>query len=179
MKKRVYAKGPPFVRFWARVDKNGPNGCWLWQGAIAKDGYGKWTIQTGTTQNRFGTVSMAAHKYAWILYKVNPPSKGFDIDHVCKVRNCVNPGHMRILSHRENIRNGSNKKEFCKLGHALSGENYYAYHVGGKIRYRCSLCIKARKSPRRCARRGGGGQIKPLGGPKICPCMGKLKHRIA
>ena len=45
-------------RFWAKVDKGGPDECWLWTGALSR-GYGNLVI--GHSGNRY------AHRVAWEL----------------------------------------------------------------------------------------------------------------
>lgn len=86
----------PEVRFWSRVDASGP--CWLWTG-FTHDGYGSFTVTRGDTRR--------AHRYAWETL-VGPVPAGLVIDHLCRVRNCVNPDHMETVSVWENTRRGQN-----------------------------------------------------------------------
>jgi HNH endonuclease len=75
--------------------------CWTWQLATDRDGYGKTQDSTGRR--------VLAHR---LYYELNsgriPP--GRQIDHLCRVRHCVNPEHMEIVSGAENSRRGSNTK---------------------------------------------------------------------
>jgi hypothetical protein len=87
------------LRFWAKVDKNGPNGCWLYTGFIKWDGYG-WTCRMG----RY----MTAHRYAWIL-KNGEPEKGMEIMHTCDVPACCNPDHLKLGTHQDNMTDMSRK----------------------------------------------------------------------
>lgn len=82
-------------RFWKFVDKNGPKGCWVWTGGLS-DGYGTFTPNVG------GVHTARAHK--WIYeQKVGPVPKGLELDHVCRVRNCVNyEGHLEPVTKKEN-----------------------------------------------------------------------------
>lgn len=90
--------GNPEKRFWLKVDKNGPGGCWLWTSTLIKGGYG-----------RFGLNGrhVLAHRYSYEL-NVGPIPEGMEIDHVydrgCRHRNCVNPAHLEPVTKDENIR---------------------------------------------------------------------------
>lgn len=77
---------------WSLVDKDGPGGCWLWTGSQDGKGYGK------TGRGRI-------HR---IVYEelVGPIPDGLQLDHLCRVRNCVNPAHLEPVTGRENVRRG-------------------------------------------------------------------------
>jgi hypothetical protein len=74
--------------FWSRVQIGGPDECWLW---------------TGPTTRGYGNISgrAYAHRVAWEL-SVGPIPKGIQIDHICFVRNCVNPAHLRLATNKQN-----------------------------------------------------------------------------
>lgn len=82
-----------------RVEKS--DSCWIWQGSKTTLGYGQITFQGKTTY---------AHRCSWELSFGEIPRGGV-IDHLCHNPSCVNPGHMRIASHTQNIENrkGANK----------------------------------------------------------------------
>lgn len=72
------------------------NGCWLWLGAVTKDGY-------GTVADRRGTKnSTTAHRLFYRTY-IGPIPTGESIHHICNTRRCVNPDHMQPISQRENV----------------------------------------------------------------------------
>lgn len=81
------------VRMQARtaVDENG---CWLYQGAKNKAGYGNVHI-AGTVMN--------AHKLSF-LYHHGQLSAGMEVRHNCDVRNCWSPNHLEQGTHAQNIR---------------------------------------------------------------------------
>jgi hypothetical protein len=70
------------------------NGCYLWQGAKDKDGYGRIKIA--------GKVK-GIHQISFEMYNHKIPD-GLEIDHICKQRNCWNPEHLQIVTHKENMK---------------------------------------------------------------------------
>jgi len=126
---------PPLeVRFWAKVNKNGPvfgdlGPCWLWTAAKNNKGYGNF----GKVVNG-KTVMLCAHRVAWELSGRELPNKrrdGLVLDHICRTPLCVNPDHLRVVTQAANCTvlaigapAGINAlKTECKRGHPLSGEN--------------------------------------------------------
>lgn len=77
------------------------NGCWLYNMSINSEGYG--TLHTTVEQGKYKT--MPAHKYFYEKMVGKVP-KGKVIDHLCRVRHCVNPAHMEIVTTAENTRRG-------------------------------------------------------------------------
>ena len=71
-------------RFWSKVEKTAT--CWNWTGATNEHGYGMVTRKDG--QRR-------AHRVAWTTLVGDIPD-GMQVDHRCRKRACVNPGHLRI-----------------------------------------------------------------------------------
>lgn len=76
-----------FARFWLKVSKDS-SGCWLWTGTVKPGGYGKVTLR-GRQYH--------AHRAAWEHFR-GPIPKGLDIHHQCRVRHCVNPKHMELVT---------------------------------------------------------------------------------
>ena len=74
-------------RFWAKVKKNGPNECWLWQASKTSHGYGK--IGSG---GKYGP-SLRAHRVSYEIHYGSIPN-GLNVLHTCDNPPCCNPGHL-------------------------------------------------------------------------------------
>jgi predicted DNA-binding protein (UPF0251 family) len=78
------------------------NGCWLYQGAIKKTGLGYGWVTYEKKQ-------MNAHRASWII-KNGAIDKGLSVCHKCDVPSCINPDHLFLGTHSENIKDMWNKK---------------------------------------------------------------------
>lgn len=125
-----------------RVDEND---CWLWQGAL-QSGYGR---------IKAGKKDVPVHRLSYECYKEKIP-EGLVIDHLCRVRNCVNPEHLEPVTISENTRRGnayktsgaySREKTHCPKGHPYSGDNLKVRTQGRqKWQHRqCRACIREYK----------------------------------
>lgn len=74
-------------RFWEKVIIIGATGCWEWQSAKSKDGYGLFRMPQEYTRMHY------AHKVAYGLLRVPIPD-GLEPDHLCSNPPCVNPNHL-------------------------------------------------------------------------------------
>lgn len=83
-------------RFWEKVDKTGE--CWIWTASIRGQGYG----QCSTGNGRQGY----AHRFSYEMANGQVPD-GLVVDHICHVRLCVNPDHLRAVTHKQNMENRS------------------------------------------------------------------------
>ena len=129
-------KGTPKVRFLSYVQKT--KTCWIWKGAKDRDGYGQFYFRRRK--------SLKVHRYSFILSgktlpKYHPGKSGLVLDHLCKVKSCVNPDHLEVVTNVENHRR--RRKPFCKRRHPEIEKNRY---VDGYPR--CLLCkrIRAKKA---------------------------------
>lgn len=132
-------RGTVAERFWAKVDRTGD--CWIWLAAQDDEGYGRFKVTTGIVRR--------AHRVAWMLL-VGPLTPGLVLDHLCRTRLCVNPAHLREVTHRENLmapgslnRGKANAvKTHCIRGHEFNAENTYAMPSGGR---QCRICRRNAK----------------------------------
>jgi hypothetical protein len=91
------------------------DGCLLWMGPVTSTGYGKIKVDGRT---------VGVHRVAYAVWN-GPIPEGLEIDHLCRVRNCINPEHLEAVTRRENIRRGEGPiakqiaQVACLRGHLL------------------------------------------------------------
>lgn len=76
------------------------NGCWIWQGYLTPAGYGRAHMDGNMRP---------AHRVVY-THLVAPVPRELVLDHLCRVRACVNPDHMEPVTNAENLRRGSRTK---------------------------------------------------------------------
>lgn len=122
------------------------NGCWIWQLRVTPTGYG----QISYTPIRGQSMITGAHRVSYIAF-VGIISENLQIDHLCKVRNCVNPKHLEAVTSQENIRRSNARykqqqaRTHCPKGHEYTEDNMYKYKTrAGGICRNCKTCMLER-----------------------------------
>lgn len=114
-----------------------PKDCWLWTGSLSAKGYG--TVF-------FDGRNQAAHRVVYELL-VRPIDDGYQLDHLCRVRCCVNPSHLEPVTLAENLRRGRPMHQtHCKHGHPFTEDN--TYRQPSNPYRRCRTCKKLRNQLR-------------------------------
>ena len=128
--------------------------CWLWGGYIKPEGYGHF---------RDGVKTVRAHRWAYEFVHGAIPG-GMQLDHLCRVRHCVNPNHLEPVTPVENTRRGETgeaarkrqlAKTHCPQNHPYHGDNLYIVPSTGKRNCReCRRISKLRHTVRAKLQRG-------------------------
>lgn len=130
-------------RFLAKIKKAAD--CWRWGARINANGYGQFFFHRRTVQ---------AHRFAYHAF-VETITPDLVLDHLCRVRNCVNPEHLEAVSNRENLMRGDTiyaanaAKDRCPAGHPYTPEN--TYDRGGRAGRLCKKCDQTRSAKRYAA----------------------------
>lgn len=126
-------------RFWDKVRFT--DSCWLWTAYIGATGYGKFRM--GRTQ--------LAHRVAYAAL-IGPIPAGLTLDHLCRVKSCVNPAHLEPTTIRENNLRSPRSlisvavaQTACINGHEFTEENTRTRRVNGRDQRECRTCVRARK----------------------------------
>lgn len=141
------------ARFWAKVNKEGPihpklgTRCWLWTGNQNGKGYGH------IAQTRIATIIV--HRLSWEIHNGDHPGRLFVL-HKCDTRSCVNPDHLFLGTHKDNMADCVAKGRFrnttverlrsqthCKWGHEFTLDNTRRYPP--KFYRHCRICSNTRR----------------------------------
>lgn len=135
-------------KFWAQVEVTGS--CWLWLGRRDRDGYGY-----GPGCRGFSRAHRASYSYL-----VGPIPEGMQLDHLCRVKHCVNPDHLEPVTVQENnarrkkynIKADPNRAKItpdlqrqldglCRKGHVLAEVGVLkSLRSNGSVRQQCRAC---------------------------------------
>jgi len=94
-------------RFWPKVEMSA--GCWQWLGAKIPAGYGTLQVKENTK---------LAHRISWEIHCGEIPAELFVLHH-CDNKICVNPDHLFLGTHRDNV------DDAVRKGRHLHGEKHH------------------------------------------------------
>lgn len=143
----------PSERFWAKVDRCGPDECWPFLGYVKTNGYGVFDTWIPDHQRHY------AHRFAY-NDRVGPIPDGLDVDHQCHNldascpggwscphRRCCNPAHLRVCTRATNLRAGRKpggprpRPTHCIADHEFTAENTRWLRHGYR---QCKACAARR-----------------------------------
>ena len=131
-------------RLWGHVDRSGPvspfvgGRCWVWTARVHGAGYAYLSV---------GGKKVRVHRLTYELL-VGPIPDGLELDHLCRVRHCVNPAHLEPVTHAVNMDRGEIRERqheamraitHCPRGHAYDEANTYVNPRGER---NCRACAR-------------------------------------
>ena len=128
------SKNTTAERFWAKVNKT--DTCWLWTASTKGAGYGQYIIKGK---------SYLSHRLSYEML-VGLIPEGLVIDHLCKVKTCVNPKHLEAVTQYENMMRSQSgaylkARTHCPRNHPYLGTNLYVSPSGGRF---CRACRRVK-----------------------------------
>jgi HNH endonuclease len=127
----------PLEDSYAEEDRGHETPCWVWQRPLNGNGYG---------ELRFNNRGRKAHAVFYERKHGEIPA-GLELDHLCRVRACVNPDHLEPVTHAENMRRSvpggpfaeNAARTHCIHGHPFDEANTI---IGPRGNRQCRECSR-------------------------------------
>ena len=91
------------ARFWVKVTQT--EYCWIWSGAKNRKGYGEFRLDK----------NYSAHRLAYMII-YGEIEDNLHVLHKCDNTSCVNPGHLFLGTHKDNMQDKVNKERQRTIG---------------------------------------------------------------
>lgn len=125
----------PVVRRFIVKTETDEKGCWRWQANVTKAGYAMFRHEK----------TRLAHRAAWLLFR-GPIPDGHELRHICGVKDCVNPAHLKPVVEDAPRRTITSMSELCRRNHPGSDPRWGARGDGRRY---CRECNRVQASARR------------------------------
>jgi hypothetical protein len=154
-------EGPTLQRFNERFEKNESTGCWIWTGCRDSKGYGR-INHTG------------AHRISWALFRGAIPV-GLHVLHKCDTPLCVNPEHLFLGTHRDNVADMVKKgRHTCRV----TPEQIHEIRTSSESERDLGLKLGISRGTVGDIRRGKSWKLPPVSGRRL-PGGAKGKNQNA
>jgi len=135
----------PIDRFQAKFIVDPNTGCWLWTASTKSFGYAQ--FNDGVTEGM-----VYAHRWSFQHF-VGPVPAGKELDHLCRVRHCVNPQHLEPVTRRVNLARGVGprrgpQKSHCPQGHPYDQNNTRVRNTPRGTKRICKTCERSQEQAR-------------------------------
>ena len=119
-----------------------PSGCWEWNGAKDRYGYGHLRLPVSEGGRYCGAYRAVYERF------IGRVPEGMELDHLCRNPSCVNPTHLEPVTHHVNTLRA--RKTHCPHGHEYTPENTYVVHRGVRggrkgTERSCKACVQLRR----------------------------------
>jgi HNH endonuclease len=113
-------------RFWSKVNRQGDDDCWEWKASLTGGGYGRF---------RFPGCHKLSHRLSWEFTNGAIPDC-LDVLHECDNRKCVNPKHLFLGTHQDNMKDRDRKGRTARQKGEKRGQHKLTVEQVEEIRQR-------------------------------------------
>lgn len=122
-------------RFEEKFEPVTESGCWVWTAGQHERGYGYFYTSKDYSKRKMDF----AHRVSYHLYNGVKPKAGESVCHRCDNPSCVNPAHLFLGTHEDNMRDMARKGRGVVPQQKVSGYEvefmkYLRYGRGGQVK---------------------------------------------